>query len=153
MIRSEHRAALVIALLAAAGCAPKGDQTAAAPTIASGAAPSVAPGARVPGTPVTVAAADAARPNRVADPAQFADPATRAAYMAARDNAGVLEHIYCHCHCHENIGHRALVECFETDHGAGCDICQTEANVAAKMTAEGHAPAEIQTAIDAYYQA
>lgn len=131
MIRFEHRAALALALLAVAGCAPKGDEADVVPVAASG----------------------AARPNRVADPAQFADPATRAAYTVARDNAAVLEHIYCHCHCRENIGHRALVECFETDHGAGCDICQTEANVAARMTAEGHTPAEIQTAIDAYYQA
>jgi hypothetical protein len=98
------------------------------------------------------APADAARPNRVLDPARFADPKTRAAYASAKQYAHVLEGIYCYCHCRENLGHRALVECYETEHAADCEICQMEAMVAARMTAEGRSVREIQQAIDEYYR-
>jgi hypothetical protein len=95
--------------------------------------------------------ADATRPNKVLDPALWSDPQQRAAYAAAKKYAQVLEQLYCYCRCKENIGHRALVQCFESDHGSGCDICMTEAMIAARMTEQGRSPAEIQKAIDAYY--
>ncbi|HWP01903.1 MAG TPA: CYCXC family (seleno)protein [Gemmatimonadaceae bacterium] len=96
--------------------------------------------------------ADAAG-SRVVDPAQWTDPFVRRAYEAARRYAHVLERLYCYCRCKENIGHRALLECFESDHGSMCDICMTEALIAARMTQEGRSPEEIQKAIDAYYGA
>ena len=137
--------------LALAACAPAADESAARPTLAQS-APAAVPG-RVPvPTATPVAAADGA-PNRVLDPASFDDPATRTAYAAAREYAHVLEGIYCYCHCKENIAHRALSECFESDHATGCDICQREALIAARMAAAGKATAEIQKAIDAYYTA
>ena len=101
--------------------------------------------------PSSQVAADAAGVNRVLDPAGFSDQRVRAAYEAAKKYAHVLEEIYCYCRCKENIGHRALVECFETDHAAHCDVCMNEAMIAARMTAEGRTPKEIQKAIDAYY--
>ncbi len=97
------------------------------------------------------APADAAGVNKVLDPAGFSDPKVRSAYEAAKKYAHVLESIYCYCRCKENIGHRALVECFETDHGSHCDVCMNEAIIAARMTAEGRTPKEIQKAIDAFY--
>lgn len=109
--------------------------------------------AQAPAAPAASAIpADVLPANRVLDPQRFVDPRTRAAYEAARRYAGVLEHIYCYCRCRENIGHRALVECFETDHAEHCDSCQMEALVAARMTAEGRSPAEIQKAIDEYFE-
>jgi hypothetical protein len=101
--------------------------------------------------PVPTASADAAGVNKVLDPAGFTDERVRKAYEAAKQYAHVLESIYCYCRCKENIGHRALVECFETDHGAHCDVCMNEAIIAARMTADGKTPKEIQKAIDAYY--
>jgi hypothetical protein len=101
--------------------------------------------------PAPAAVADATRPNKVLDPAIFADPQQRRAYEAAQKYAHVLENIYCYCRCKENIGHRALVECFESDHGAHCDVCMTEAITAARMTEQGKTPQEIQKAIDAFY--
>ncbi len=95
--------------------------------------------------------ADAAGVNKVLDPAGFSDPKVRSAYEAAKKYAHVLESIYCYCRCKENIGHRALVECFETDHASHCDVCMNEAIITARMTAEGKTPKEIQKAIDAYY--
>jgi hypothetical protein len=144
MTFSHRRAAAAVACVALAACAHRDAPPARPDTVTAVAAPAA---------PTTLAAADAAAPNRVLDPSQFADPKTAAAYAAAKSHAAVLEHIYCFCHCHENLGHRALIECFESDHGANCDICQTEATVAAKMADAGHSAAEIQQAIDAYYQA
>jgi hypothetical protein len=140
MIRGEHRIALWIGLIVAAGCggggpAPAAERSPAAE--AQSAAPAASP--------------DATRPNRVMDPSQWTDPQQRAAYTAAKKYAHVLEKLYCHCRCKENIGHRALVECFESDHGSHCDVCMTEAMIAARMTEQGRNPAEIQKAIDDYY--
>ena len=140
MIRREHRIALWIGLIVAAGCggrgpAPEGERSAASGTQ----------------TPSPTVSADATRPNKVLDPSLWTDPQQKAAYAAAKKYAHVLEQLYCYCHCKENIGHRALVQCFESDHGLGCDICMTEAMIAARMTEEGRTPPEIQKAIDAYY--
>jgi hypothetical protein len=140
MIRIERRVATALALLALAGCA-------------ADPAPESQPPAAVVQTPAARAPADASRPNKVLDPAGWTDPRVREAYAAAKQYAHVLESIYCYCKCKENIGHRALVECFESDHGAHCDVCMTEAIVAARMTEQGKTPQEIQKAIDAYYGA
>ena len=112
-------------------------------------APSQAPALQQ--APSSQATADAAGVNKVLDPAGFADPRVRRAYEAAKKYAHVLENIYCYCHCKKNIGHRALVECYETDHASNCDVCMNEAIIAARMTEEGRTPKEIQKAIDAYY--
>jgi hypothetical protein len=87
----------------------------------------------------------------VLDAAGFKDARVHDAYTAAKKYAHVLESIYCYCRCKENIGHRALVECFETDHASHCDVCMNEAIIAARLTQEGRTPKEIQKAIDAYY--
>ena len=102
-------------------------------------------------TPSTQASTDAAKVNKVLDPAGFSDPQVRAAYEAAKQFAHVLEEIYCYCRCKENIGHRALVECFETGHATNCSVCLNSAIVAAKMTKDGKTPKEINKAIDAIY--
>jgi hypothetical protein len=100
--------------------------------------------------PSIVAAPDAGG-NKVLDAAGFSDARVRDAYAAAKKYALVLESIYCYCRCKENIGHRALVECFESDHGSHCDVCMNEAMIAARMTEQGKTPKEIQKAIDAFY--
>jgi len=145
MIRTRHAAAAalaLLALLATFGC-ERGD----------GANSGINSSVRGPASASAgVAYADAASPNRVLDAARFADPQTRAAYAAAKQYAHVLEGIYCYCHCRENIGHRAVVECFETEHATDCDTCQMEAMVAARMAAQGRSVPEIQQAIEAYYK-
>jgi len=142
MTRIRHAAAAALALLAILGC-ERGD-------VADRGTESPVRGRAA--SPASAAPADAASPNRVLDSARFADPQTRAAYAAAKQYAHVLEGIYCYCHCRENIGHRALVECFETEHATDCDTCQMEAMVAARMAAQGRSVPEIQQAIDAYYK-
>ncbi|MFN8580767.1 MAG: CYCXC family (seleno)protein [Gemmatimonadaceae bacterium] len=114
--------------------------------------PDGARSAAIPPAESPAAQADASRPNAVLDAAQWDDPQVKAAYAAAKKYAAVLEQLYCYCRCKENLGHRALVECFETNHASMCDVCMTEAMTAARMTEQGKTPKEIQQAIDAYYR-
>jgi hypothetical protein len=139
----EHRAAAWIGLIAVMGCGAGTARETSSTTPETAATSQATP-------PAT--AADAARPNRVLDPEHFTDQQVRAAYAAAKKHAAVLEHIYCYCRCKENHGHRALVECFESEHGSMCDVCMHEALTAAEMTEKGKTPAEIQQAIDSYYK-
>ena len=133
-----HRSVILAALLLI-GCDAAQSSDQAVPTPVAQAVPS------------TQATADAAGVNKVLDPLGFTDQRVRAAYDAAKKYAHVLEEIYCYCKCKENIGHRALVECFETEHASHCDVCMNEAVIAARMTQEGKTPKEIQKAIDALY--
>ncbi len=134
-----HSHTLALAALLLIGCDAAQSSADSAQTPAVQAAPS------------TQATPDAAGVNKVLDPMGFTDQRVRAAYEAAKQYAYVLEQIYCYCHCKKNIGHRALVECYETDHASNCDVCMNEAIIAARMTKDGKTPQEIQKAIDAYY--
>jgi uncharacterized protein with PCYCGC motif len=75
-------------------------------------------------------------------------PGAAEAYAAARDAAATLDGVYCHCDCSKHAGHRSLLTCFESDHGAYCDICMGEAIVAHGMAQQGRPLEEIRTAID-----
>lgn len=75
-------------------------------------------------------------------------PGAAEAYAAARAVPQVLDGTYCHCDCSKHAGHRSLLTCFESDHGAYCDICMGEALLAAQMTADGETLEEIRRAID-----
>jgi Protein of unknown function with PCYCGC motif len=76
---------------------------------------------------------------------------TLEAYEAARRVPQVLDGIYCHCNCSKSIGHRSLLTCFESDHGAYCDICMGEAMLAEKMHGSGNSLQQIRKAIDAQF--
>ena len=78
-------------------------------------------------------------------------PGVLAAYEAARSAPQALDGVYCHCNCSKSIGHRSLLTCFETEHGAYCDICMGEAMLAAKMAGDGRSLTEIRQAIDAQF--
>lgn len=70
------------------------------------------------------------------------------AYAAAREAAATLDGMYCHCDCSKHAGHRSLLTCFESDHGAYCDVCMGEAMLARGMAKQGKSLTEIRTAID-----
>jgi uncharacterized protein with PCYCGC motif len=76
------------------------------------------------------------------------NPGALEAYAAARSVPGTLDGVYCHCGCSKHSGHRSLLTCFESDHGAYCDICMGEAMVASGMAARGRSLMEIREAID-----
>jgi len=74
-----------------------------------------------------------------------------AVYAQAKEVASTLDGLYCHCDCSKHAGHRSLLSCFESDHGAACDICLTEASIAYRMTQDGRSLGEIRQAIDELY--
>ena len=77
-----------------------------------------------------------------------------AAYQIAAEIPGVLDQLYCYCKCKENpmFLHKTLLTCYTDDHASNCGSCMQEAEMASQMTKAGKSPAEIQAAIDAYYQ-
>jgi hypothetical protein len=78
-------------------------------------------------------------------------PDAREAYAAARSAPQVLDGVYCHCHCSKHARHRSLLTCFESDHGAHCDICMGEALLAVRLAASGSSLEQIRDAIDLQY--
>src|SRR5512140_995828 len=54
-------------------------------------------------------------------------------YEAARQLPEVLDGLYCYCDCRHHFGHRSLLTCFQSEHGASCDICLDEAWMAAEL--------------------
>ncbi|HYT82633.1 MAG TPA: CYCXC family (seleno)protein [Gemmatimonadales bacterium] len=75
-------------------------------------------------------------------------PGALEAYAAARSAPQVLDGVYCHCDCSKHAGHRSLLTCFESEHGAYCDVCMGEAMLAARFAARGASLQEIRAAID-----
>jgi len=68
-----------------------------------------------------------------------------------REVSGVpaaVDGIYCYCHCMENMEHRSLLTCFESDHAAGCDVCLSEGDMVYRMTQQGRSLDQIRQAID-----
>jgi hypothetical protein len=82
------------------------------------------------------------------DPAIPRNPGALEAYAAARGAPAVLDGLYCHCDCSRHAGHRSLLTCFESEHGAYCDICMGEAVLANRLAARGTSLQEIRAAID-----
>ena len=79
----------------------------------------------------------------------FADnPRVLKTYQLARQIPGTLDGIYCYCHCKEELGHRSLLTCFQSQHGAGCEICLGEAETAAQLQEEGKSLPAIRAQID-----
>lgn len=75
-------------------------------------------------------------------------PRVAEVYRAAEVVAPVLDGLYCYCHCSGHAGHRSLLTCFESDHGAACDVCLSEASVAYRMTLDGHDLEAIRREVD-----
>lgn len=84
----------------------------------------------------------------IPDPAIPRTPGALEAYAAARRAPAVLDGLYCHCDCSQHAGHRSLLTCFESEHGAYCDICMGEAVLANRLAARGTPLQEIRAAID-----
>ncbi|MDP2478997.1 MAG: CYCXC family (seleno)protein [Candidatus Palauibacterales bacterium] len=76
------------------------------------------------------------------------DPRIEKVYREAEVVPAELDGIYCYCRCIENMGHRSLLSCFESDHAAGCDICLSEGDMAYRMTKQGRSLDQIRQAID-----
>ena len=81
------------------------------------------------------------------DPKTFPDPLNRNVYALAAKIKPVLYQQPCYCYCDRNVGHKSLLDCYVSEHGSQCDICQKEAVLAYQLTQKGKTPAQIRTAI------
>jgi hypothetical protein len=84
------------------------------------------------------------------DPALYQGD-TRQAYTVARDHPDLLAQLDCYCGCEEHEGHKNLLDCFRTNHGAVCDICMGEAVTAGEMLGRGTPVDQIREALRARY--
>ncbi len=76
---------------------------------------------------------------------------TKQAYMVAREHPELLAQLDCYCGCEQHEGHKNLLDCFRTNHGAGCDICVGEAVTAGQMLSQGTPVDQIREALRARY--
>jgi hypothetical protein len=73
---------------------------------------------------------------------------TKASYIAAKKVPEICGKLFCYCGCDETDNHKTLLDCFTSEHGVDCSICQDEALIAYKMKQEGKTLAQIQKVID-----
>jgi Protein of unknown function with PCYCGC motif len=81
------------------------------------------------------------------DPKQFPDALNRNVYALAAEVKPVLYQQPCYCYCDRHAGHKSLLDCFASEHGSQCDICQKEAVLSYQLTKKGKTPAQIRAAI------
>jgi hypothetical protein len=74
-------------------------------------------------------------------------------YMAAKRIPDICGKLFCYCGCDLTDNHSSLLDCFTSDHGVDCNICQEEALLALKMHTEGKELPDIQKAVDLKYVA
>jgi hypothetical protein len=72
-------------------------------------------------------------------------------YEAAQQSPEICAKLFCYCGCDMTDNHSSLLDCFTSDHGVDCSICQEEAILALKMKNEHKSLPEIQKAIDLKY--
>jgi hypothetical protein len=84
------------------------------------------------------------------DPKQFQGE-VRKAYQVAQDDPALLAQLHCYCGCDKADGHRNLLDCYRTEHGAHCEICVGEANDAEAMAKRGMSIDAIRDALRARY--
>ncbi len=85
--------------------------------------------------------------------AYAAYPRIQETYREAALVPQVLDGIYCYCECKEHMGHYSLLDCYKSDHAAGCDVCLSEGELAYKMTQQGKSLDQIRAAVDRLYGA
>jgi hypothetical protein len=79
-------------------------------------------------------------------------PRVQQVYEMVAEIPHVIDGIYCYCDCSEHAGHYSLLDCYNSDHAARCDICLSEAAMAHRMHKDGKSLDQIRTAIDHLYR-
>lgn len=87
----------------------------------------------------------------VLDPNKFTGHA-KSGYAAAQLCPEICAKLFCYCGCDLTDEHDSLLDCFTTDHGVDCRICQEEALIALKMKREGKTIEQIQQKIDLMFE-
>jgi len=70
------------------------------------------------------------------NPEQFQGE-THEAYLAAQRHPELLAQLDCYCGCEQHEGHKNLLDCFRTNHGATCATCTGEAVTAGQLYENG----------------
>lgn len=101
--------------------------------------------------PVPRATADQ---SHVVGSARYAEyPRVAQSYEMAAAVPAVLDGLYCYCNCGQHAGHYSLLDCFDSDHAARCDVCMSEAVIAYQMTQNGASLDEVRREVDRTYGA
>jgi hypothetical protein len=74
-------------------------------------------------------------------------PVVVCAYQIAARIPKVLAQEPCYCGCDRHFGHHSLLDCYASDHTAGCAVCVQEAFLAYELHKQGKTPAQIRAAI------
>jgi Protein of unknown function with PCYCGC motif len=81
-------------------------------------------------------AADAAANSLTLNPDLFQGE-IQAAYLVAQQHPDLLAQLDCYCGCEQHEGHKNLLDCFRTNHGATCATCTGEAVTAGQLSENG----------------
>ncbi|HKV53565.1 MAG TPA: CYCXC family (seleno)protein [Candidatus Binataceae bacterium] len=76
---------------------------------------------------------------------------THDAYVVAQKHPELLAQLDCYCGCEQHEGHKNLLDCFRTNHGAGCATCVGEAVTAGKLMDQGTPVEQIRQLLRARY--
>src|SRR5262245_8614442 len=131
---------VIVATLIFAGC-----NTAPESSTPAGQTASAAPTPRIP---AHYDDPEMAKPlPAVMDPAKYRDPVISKAYYLAKLNPELFAQQPCYCYCDAGHGHRSLLDCYASDHGAGCMLCMKEGYFIDKMHKQGKSAGEIRDLI------
>ena len=81
------------------------------------------------------------------NPDLFTEPVVQNAYAVAAKIKKILYQQPCYCHCDRSQGHKSLLDCFASKHGAGCGTCIYEDFYAFEQSSKGKSAAQIRTGI------
>lgn len=81
------------------------------------------------------------------DPGLFPDPVVQNAYAVAARIKKALYQQPCYCHCDRSQGHKSLLDCFASKHGAGCGTCIYEDFYTFEQAGKGKSAAQIRAGI------
>lgn len=81
-------------------------------------------------------------------PTQFSDIVVQNAYILAARVKKILYQQPCYCHCDRSQGHKSLLDCFASKHGAGCGVCIREAIYSYEQSHQGKSAAQIRAGIE-----
>jgi len=76
---------------------------------------------------------------------------TRTAYLTAQKHPELLAQLDCYCGCEQHEGHRNLLDCFRSNHGATCATCTGEAVTAGQLFENGTPVEQIRAILHQRY--
>lgn len=87
---------------------------------------------------------------QVLDPNNYVGQ-VKAGYAAAKEIPEICAKLFCYCGCDLTDCHGSLLDCFTSDHGVDCHICQEESILALSYHRKGKSLSDIQKYIDKRY--